>query len=131
MSLSEYVSGQVKELIERVEDAAQRAGTEGSAAAIHGLRVALRKLAESLRVFRELFPRGAAEAVRKELRAAMKLAGEARNLDIERDLRKKAKVTAEPAWAERRKQAYAGLGLVLRQWNEGRAAESWRERLLG
>lgn len=131
MTLLAYVSGQVEGLIERVEEAARRAGTDGSPASIHGLRVSLRKLAEGLRVFKDLFPRGAAKSVRKELRAGMKLAGEARNLDIARDLRKRAKAGAEAGWAARREQAYGDLARVLKQWNEGRATEHWRERLLG
>jgi CHAD domain-containing protein len=131
MTLAEYVDGQMDALIGKVADAAAHAESDTSAAGIHRLRVAIRKLAESLRVFKSLFPHGAAKKVRKDLKAAMKLAGEARNYDIARDLMKKAKVQIDPEVVEGRERALQRLAAVLHAWNQDNAAGAWRERLHG
>ena len=41
-----------------------------------------RRLQQALRTFRQYFPRGSSKRVRKDLRKAMKAAGELRNYDI-------------------------------------------------
>ena len=131
MTLSDYVKQQVDERIANVAQAVLRAQNDASAVEIHRLRVAIRKLSECLRVFQDLFPKSAANSVRKDLKAAMKLAGEARNHDIARDLMKRAKVPIAPDIESGRDQAVNHLARILRDWTRISAIDTWRERLNG
>ncbi len=131
MSLQEYVSGQVRVLIDQVADAAMRAETDTSERGVHRLRVAIRKLSESLRVFKDILPHGAAKRVRKDLKVAMRLAGEARNGDIARKLMKQAKVAVDTSLLEGRERSASQLASLLHAWNGDQRPQSWRELLHG
>ena len=129
MTLAEYTRTSIRALIDSTSRQARHAERDNSGDAIHDLRVAIRRLSENLRVFEDLFPRGAAKQVRKELRQAMKLAGAARNHDIAAELMRMAQLPLEPGLAGKREQATAELAIVLHAWNSGRIARAWRERL--
>jgi CHAD domain-containing protein len=127
--LAEYVKSRVGALIGDVIRESARAEHDTSADGIHDLRVAIRRLSESLRVFERLFPPGAANAVRRDLRAAMKQAADARNHDIAGELLRKAELFAHPEIAEGRERAAGKLARVLHRWNSGSVFQAWRERL--
>ncbi len=129
MTLSGYVHSQVAGLIEKVGAESERAARDTSDEGIHDLRVAIRRLSENLRVFKDLFPRGAAKAVRKDLKSAMKLAGDARNHDIARELMARARVPAAPELTAGREHAAVKLAGVLSEWNQETYARRWRELL--
>jgi CHAD domain-containing protein len=57
---------------------------------VHDLRVAIRRLRECLRMFRDVYPAGPRKRIRKELRKLMKAAELVRSADIALDLMKKA-----------------------------------------
>ncbi len=129
MTLSDYVKQHISGLIDKVAEQGRLAETDTTGDGVHDLRVAIRRLAENLRVFEDLFPRGAAKKVRKELRAAMRLAGDARNHDIAAELMRRAKVPAKPDVAAGRARAAVKLAKVLRAWNRDAAERAWREGL--
>jgi CHAD domain-containing protein len=129
MTLAEYVQSQVTALIQQVRQECDRAALETSDEAIHDLRVAIRRLSENLRVFKDLFPKGAAKAVRRDLKAAMKLAGETRNHDIARELMTKARVPVTTELKKGREQAAGELAKVLNQWNQDTRSHRWQAQL--
>ncbi len=131
MNLSEYVRQHVTDLIEAVEQQSRLAATDSSEHGVHDLRVSIRRLSENLRVFEDLFPRGAAKTVRKNLRVAMHMAGEARNHDIARKLMDKARVSVPADFAKGREHAGGTLSQVLNNWNSGGAFRAWKEQLHG
>jgi CHAD domain-containing protein len=131
MTLAEYVNEEIAGLMNRVGDASRATENDTSEEGIHQLRVSIRRLSECLRVFKNLFPHGAAKKVRKDLKAAMKLAGEARNHDIARDLMKRAKVAIDPSVTEGRERVAEHLSAVLQEWNRSDAVNGWRDLLHG
>ena len=129
MTISEYVQKQVSSLVNKLVEQAKVTERDTSDEAIHDLRTSIRRLNETLRVFEDLFPRGAATTVRNDLRAAMRLAGEARNVDIARELMTKAKLEPDPSFTADRATAEDKLMNVLAGWNRGAAYKAWREQL--
>ncbi len=129
MTLSEYVQKQVNALIDKLVAQAQVTERDTSDDAIHDLRTSIRRLNETLRVFEDLFPRGAAKTVRNDLRVAMRLAGDARNVDIARDLMIKAELDPSPSLTADRASAEDKLMNILAGWNRGAAYKAWREQL--
>jgi CHAD domain-containing protein len=129
MKLSEYVQKQVNSLIDKLVAQAQVTERDTSDDAIQDLRTSIRRLHETLRVFEDLFPRGTAKTVRNDLRVAMRLAGDARNVDIARDLMVKAELDPSPSLTADRASAEDKLMNVLAGWNRGAAYKAWREQL--
>lgn len=129
MTLLEFVQTQVSSLIDKLVAQAKITERDTSDGAIHDLRTSIRRLNETLRVFEDLFPRGAAKTVRNDLRLAMRSAGAARNVDIARDLMIRAKLEPGPSLAAERASAESKLKDVLGGWNRGTAYKAWREQL--
>ncbi len=128
-TLAVYVRTQVNGLIDQLVAQSQLTERDTSDHSIHDLRTSIRRLNETLRVFEDLFPRGAARTVRDDLRAAMRPAGEARNVDIARELMAKARLEIDPSLAAGRAAAETKLMSVLAGWNRGAAYKAWREQL--
>jgi len=129
MTLSEYAAKTIGELIEKVASQAAEVGKDASEHRIHDLRVAIRRLSETLRVFEDVCLEESAVAVRKDLREAMQLAGSIRNHDIAIDLAGKAKVKLNDSFEAERAQVVRDLCEVLAQWNSGRIFKTWRTQL--
>jgi CHAD domain-containing protein len=127
MTLLAYVRQQIAARIDAVAEQSAKADT--SADGIHDLRVTIRRLNESLRVFEDLFPRGSARLVRKDLKLVMGVAGEVRNHDIARDLMRKARLPRSAEIAEGRQAAAAKLAARLESWNSGVPFKAWKEQL--
>lgn len=131
MTLSEYVRGQIDMRIGKLTDQALATEHDTSEDGVHDLRTNIRRLNEALKVFKDLFPRGAAKTVRDDLRLAMRAAGDARNVDIARKLLAKAELPADPKLDKRRERAAARLSGILAGWNRGTAPRTWKENLNG
>jgi CHAD domain-containing protein len=129
MTLFEYAAGNIGGLIDKVVYESSRAAEDASEDCIHDLRVSIRRLAETLRVFEDVLPDDSAAAVRKDLREAMKLAGTIRNHDIALDLAKKARVEVGATFGEERAIAVRGLCGVLTKWNGDGVFDVWRAEL--
>ena len=129
MTLSQYVRVQTTVLIRQVHEQSHRVEIDTSDEAIHDLRVAIRRLSETLRVFKDLFPGGAAKAVRKDLKTAMRRAGRTRNCDIARELMAKARMPASAELTDDRDQAAKDLADMLSRWNKKARSQKWQEHL--
>lgn len=129
--MQKYVQEQTGTLLRRLASHAHEAASLGTADAIHDLRVAIRRLDQCLRVFRDFYPKRDAKKIRRELRETMEAAGTVRNCDIAIELLKKAKVPAEPWLAQERRRARKRLARALIAWSRRDFSQKWRERLLG
>ncbi len=86
MTLREYAGRQVSRLTGRVADQAEKLATSVHPEGIHDLRVAVRRLTQTLRLFARVLGRKKCRAMRRELKALMDLAGEVRTRDIALEL---------------------------------------------
>ena len=112
---------------------AGHAATSRNPDSVHDLRVSIRRLSQSLRIFRELFPPGAAKKIRKSLKGLMQAASEVRNRDIALELLEQANMTADTALVQsitqERRDAEKVLLSALRRWNRRHSFQKWRLRL--
>jgi CHAD domain-containing protein len=100
---------------------------------VHDFRVSIRRLSQSLRIFREFFPPGAAKKIRKSLKGLMQAASEVRNRDIALELLERANMTANTALvqsiSQERRDAEEALLAALRRWTRRHSFQRWRSRL--
>jgi CHAD domain-containing protein len=129
LTLVEYAQATIGALIDQVAEQSLQAARDASEEPIHDLRVAIRRLSETLRVFEDVCPGGAAADVRKDLKQAMRLAGVIRNHDIALELANKAKVSLHASFEQDRAHAVSSLGEVLVKWNQVTIFEIWRTQL--
>jgi CHAD domain-containing protein len=129
MTLAEYAVQTIVELMDKVQKESVAAAKDASEERIHDLRVSIRRLSETLRVFEDVCPDDSAAAIRKDLKQAMRLAGRIRNHDVAAELAKKSKVTVSASSDEERAQAVRELGEVLTKWNKGVIYKIWRTEL--
>ncbi len=129
--MQKYVQEQTATLLRRLASQAHEAASLGSADAIHDLRVAIRRLNQCLRVFKEFFPKHEVKKIRRELRDVMNATGAVRNYDVAIELLKKAKAPTEPGFAQERRRARKRLASALMAWSRRDFSQKWRERLIG
>jgi CHAD domain-containing protein len=101
--------------------------------AVHDLRVAIRRFAQALAVFKSCFPGKEIRKIRRRLRRIMIVAGEVRNCDIAL----KILSTSHSAGAAsiglklraRREESQQGLLSLLKRWMERKSSLKWRGSL--
>lgn len=105
----------------------------GDSAAIHDLRVSIRRFTACLRTFSRFYPGHSGKRIRRRLDALMELAGAVRNLDVTLDLLAEAGVPAHCALAaglrEQRVRACHRLEHEIRLWKLRGFSRKWRNRL--
>jgi CHAD domain-containing protein len=84
--MRDFAEAQTLELLRNVVAHIYTTADDAHPEAVHKLRVSIRRLQQSLRLFRPYFPKQGAKRVRKQMRSIMKAAGELRNRDIALDL---------------------------------------------
>jgi CHAD domain-containing protein len=100
--------------------------THGSDA-VHDLRVAIRRFAQAVAVFKPCFPRKESRKIRRRLKTMMALAGEVRDCDIALEiLADYGETSLEPDLRARRKNAERALLATLRQWVARQFLPQWR-----
>lgn len=118
--------------LEKLDDAAealQRALQAPDEEAVHKARVSIRRLQQSLRLFRQFFRDSGVQQIRREMKSIMTPAGEVRNHDIAAGLVKGVwRPTA--AFRQEREQARSELQDALRAVVQSDLAERWRKVLL-
>jgi CHAD domain-containing protein len=97
------------------------------AEALHALRVAIRRLQQCLRLFRDFYDATKLARVRRKLKRLMDHCGDVRNFDVAIALLGSEVEVAELA-SEREQRAQA-LVLQLDRWRGERRPEKWRKRL--
>jgi len=129
-----YAASQVAARIGRLAFELRNARRKASDSGIHDLRVAIRRLTETLRVFESAFPEKEARKVRKQLREIMKSAGAVRELDIALELAAAASVPPDSSLAaalhRERGQAAHRLEEAVRRAYRRDITSRWRENLL-
>lgn len=96
LPLSAFVREQLLARLVRLEGEWARCAEQSDADSVHDLRVAIRRLREALRLFKNLLPKLQRKQVREELSLNMSLAGRTRNVDIARDSFARADVELSP-----------------------------------
>jgi CHAD domain-containing protein len=117
----------------RTQEQWLRCSEESSAAAIHDLRVSIRRFGEPVRVFKKLFPKQARKQVAAEFQQVMKLAGHVRDIDVVRNCFLYADVPLSPGislfLANERAVAEAGLRAAIGVGLATQFASRWEQAL--
>jgi CHAD domain-containing protein len=125
----EEVSARLGNLVFQVHSAATKPDADG----VHDLRVAIRRLEQSLLVFSSLLPKAETKRIRKQLRKVLDLAGAVRDIDIALELLDGAGVASgDPLrkWLLRdRKKAERQLIERIRKWSRSDFSAMWRSDL--
>lgn len=124
----EYALTKTAALLEDVVDALHKAAAEADEDAVHKMRVAIRRLQQALRLFRQYFHAAGLETVKDELRAVLKVAGEVRNRDIAMAL-VAAHQGDTSALLLQRSDLQQQLVEVLRPYRERNLSVEWRRAL--
>ena len=110
-----------------------RAAKSADSDAVHDLRVAIRRLAQCLRVFEQFFPRDRTRKIRRALKQMVDLASEVRDRDVALVLVSKAKIAPKSELPRRladdRRSAQRALVTELKQWIRGNLSRKWRSAL--
>lgn len=131
--MRDYARSQTAMLLRRFAFQVNRTARTADADSIHDLRVSIRRLSRSLRVFAQFFPDGSWKKARKQLSELMQAAGDVRDRDIALELLENAgfsrsTVLARQLEAERR-AAMRQLMAEVRTWDERGFFAKWRTRL--
>jgi CHAD domain-containing protein len=126
---SQQTANRLRRLAYEVGRAAKSADTES----VHDLRVAIRRLAQCLRVFEQFFPHDKTRRIRRTLKEMVDLASEVRDRDIALALLERAKMAPEGELprrlAEERRTARRELVTELKQWTRNNLSRKWRSLL--
>jgi CHAD domain-containing protein len=110
-----------------------RASKSADIESVHDLRVAIRRLAQCLRVFDQFFPHGQTRKIRRALKEMAGLASEVRDQDVAAALLVKAAVAPESELPRRtakaRRTAQQALVTELKQWTRSNLSRKWRSAL--
>ena len=132
-SFREYAAAQVRSRLGRVAFELRHARKKPTDENIHDLRVAIRRLTETLRVFQSAFPEKESQNVRKQLRKIMKCAGSVREVDIALELATAAALPKDSALVtslqQVRTQAARRLDEAVRRAYRRDITSRWREEL--
>ena len=134
VTFREYAAAQVLSRLNRVAFELRHARRKPDDASIHQLRVAIRRLTETLRVFGAAFPEKEAPKVRRQLRKIMKAAGAVREVDIAIGLAAAAGIPEDAALLaalrHERERSARLLEEAVRRAYRRNITSRWREELL-
>src|ERR1700730_2539885 len=85
-TIKEFALLQTAVLLRRLAFEVNRAAKNGDHAAVHDVRVAIRRFSRCLRVFSQFYPGGSWKKIRRRLSALMTLAGVVRDIDLAMEL---------------------------------------------
>jgi CHAD domain-containing protein len=132
-TMQSYAEEQLARLLHKLAEESAKAAKKPNPEAVHDLRVACRRMTETIRTFLSLLDEEAARKTRKRIRGVLNLAGDVRNRDIALELMKAAGVPARSAMRReqllRRRQALEALKVALEDWAERDWPNHWRKRL--
>jgi CHAD domain-containing protein len=112
-----------RKLLENLQKRVIEAQNEQVPTAVHQLRVASRRLSESLRTFASFVPKKISRKIRKKLRAVRKVAGEVRKRDIVLAQLQEAGIPTESPLMDALKQDRERASWLLKQ-----ALDRWRKK---
>jgi CHAD domain-containing protein len=130
----QFVTEQATRLLDGLASQASSTLHSKGADSVHDLRVAIRRFAQALAVFKPYFPARESRKIRRNLKEIMSFAGEVRDRDIAIELladSKSAEAAAlEVKLREQREEAETVLLAVLRRWGARKSTSKWRGWLL-
>lgn len=133
MTLHAYASRQMISLIGRVSAEIAHLAHANDAETIHDLRVAIRRMTQSLRAFAGVLPKRQSKLVRREAKTLMDLAAEVRSRDIALELFEASGVAGDAAPCVRlkleRQEAIDTLAAAAAQWQHSGFEQRWRQSL--
>ena len=133
MTLKDHVRSHTVVLLKGLAVQVRLASTRTDEESVHDLRVAIRRLRECLRMFKEIYPPAPRKKIRKELRKLMKSAELVRSADIALSLMKEAGVADTDAQVrdmrERRAAHRSALRGDLASFASQPYTKAWREAL--
>ncbi len=133
MQTGTLASDSVTKLLERLAYQANHAVHTADVEAVHDLRVAIRRFAQSLYLFKSAFGAKEVRKVRKRLKDLMQATNEVRDCDVATNLLQKREFTGLPALQQsiraRRKEAVRVLVPALRRWSGRGSSAKWRAAL--
>ena len=131
--MPEFARLQVARLLRRLAARVKQTAESADAEAVHGLRVAVRRLSRALRSFAQFFPGKSWKRIRKRLSGLLNLTAAVRDNDVALELLEKAGISKRArvalAVAKRRREAELNLRLELRAWLTHNFAREWRGEL--
>ena len=132
-TMREFALLQTAVLLRRLAFEVNRAAKNGDHAAVHDLRVAIRRFSRSLRVFAQFYPAGSWKRIRRRLRDLMEAAGSVRDRDIALELLAAARIPRSAPVVTRlqseRRRAALDLVLEIRRWKSRNFSQKWRSLL--
>ena len=131
--MREYARRRTDILLRHLSVQVRRATRSGDAAAIHDLRVAIRRLSRCLRAFAQFYPGRSWKRARAGLSDLLHAAGAVRDRDIALEMLARAGIARRSAIVTRlraeRAEAHAEFVSEIRGWRDRHAAQKWRSRL--
>jgi CHAD domain-containing protein len=131
--MKRYVAQQLSRLLGRLVFEMRRALRSPDPDAIHDLRVAGRRLTESLRMFRSLLPGRETHKIRRSLKKLRQVTSKLRDRDITLELFQKAGIKPSAPVCRRlateRAEAERALSELLKQWAKRDFSARWRTAL--
>ena len=128
--MDEFASAQALRLLGKLAFQVRHASRHPNEEAIHDLRVSIRRFSQSVREFRQFFPRRQTKKILKQLDKVMDLAAEMRNRDIAIELIRVEGDSTESVFAaelrQEREEAKRKLTLALVQWRRHDFSRKWR-----
>jgi CHAD domain-containing protein len=112
--MREFATAETSDLLKSAAKAIRKAASEPNEEAVHKMRVSIRRLQQSLRIFGQFFRSKGLRRVKADLKAVMQPAGELRNSDIALKLTG-TRSSASRVLRARREQQEASLIAVLAQ----------------
>src|SRR5262249_3862757 len=133
MDIGAHALEQTSLLLDRMAFRANRVAKSPSEDAIHDLRVAIRRFAQSLRVFGQFLPASRSKKVRRQLQWILDLSSEIRDRDITVKLCLEAGLASDAnllaPLREERKRLERELAAQLVRLGERNFSRKWRKRL--
>ncbi|HXN49566.1 MAG TPA: CHAD domain-containing protein [Bryobacteraceae bacterium] len=132
-TLRRHVAQLAQNRLRRLAYAVGRTAKSADTEAVHDLRVAIRRLAQCLRVFEQFFPRDKTRKIRRALKEMVDRASEVRDRDVALALVASAKIAPKSdlprRLADDRRAAQLVLVTELKQWIRGNLSRKWRSAL--
>lgn len=133
MEMRVYAREQASTLVDRLAFQIHHAAKASDADSVHDLRVAIRRFSQGLRVFAQFLPKGEPKKIRRRVKSLMDVAAEVRNRDIALELLEQSGLPSDPelvkTLAAERRQVFAELVAVIKNWNRRNYSQKWRARL--
>jgi CHAD domain-containing protein len=101
--------------------------------AVHDMRVAIRRLLQCLRLFKDFYPPGKVKKIRRNLKGLMSLSAAVRDRDIAMSLLSQSGAASDAdllaTLSEQRKKAAKKLEAAAKLWRERERSRKWRVQL--